>query len=251
MGLFFLGPLVGPVVGPIAGGYINQCMYMEEEKTCKVTKEKEREIENSKMYNLFSSNVDEGWPYIFWTLAGMGGLVLILMLFFLPETADRQRRSESMQKTFTRPFQYLLKPVVILASTPYAFAYGFMYFIISSLPHQLGYRYHMNSSQIGLSYLANGVGNAVGAVLSGYLADWFLQKSVPTRTETRLKAMWLGIVLLPVGDLMYGWCIQYRVHPAAGLGGLFIRKYLFLSLFLSLDSLTIILFYFRLLTSFF
>lgn len=192
------------------------------------------EIAHSYTY-LINYPTDLGWPYIFWTLAGMGGLVLILMLFFLPETADRRRNPpESMQKTFIRPFQYLLKPVVILASTPYALAYGFMYFVISSLPHQLGYRYHMNSSQIGLSYLANGVGNAVGAVISGYLADWFLQRSAvgadaaATRTEMRLKAMWLAIVLLPLGDLMYGWCIQYRVHPIAGLGGLFIRKYFLL-----------------------
>ncbi|KAI8137409.1 major facilitator superfamily domain-containing protein [Fennellomyces sp. T-0311] len=214
MGLFFLGPLIGPVVGPIAGGYINQYI---------------------------------GWRYIFWTLAGMGGVVFFLMLFFLPETSTailerRQRKgcgnkeeqldnassapTESMLKTFTRPFTFLAKPVVLLASIPYALAYGFMYFIISSLPHQLGYRYHLSSSQIGLSYLANGVGNAVGAVLSGKHTDWLLRRKQTDGgqhdPEVRLSAMWVGIILLPIGELIYGWCIQYRIHAAAGLIGFFV-----------------------------
>ncbi|KAI9255611.1 major facilitator superfamily domain-containing protein [Phascolomyces articulosus] len=199
MGLFFLGPLIGPVVGPIAGGYIDQYV---------------------------------GWRYIFWTLAGMGGLVLLLMLFFLPETStiilEQRKCQQPMLKAFTRPFTFLSKPVVLLASTPYALAYGFMYFVISSLPHQLGYRYQLSSSQIGLSYLANGVGNAVGAVLSGKQADWLLRRKQretgqqQQEPEIRLAAMWLGIILLPIGELMYGWCIYFNVHVAAGLAGLFI-----------------------------
>ncbi|KAI9494016.1 major facilitator superfamily domain-containing protein [Zychaea mexicana] len=211
MGLFFLGPLIGPVVGPIAGGYINEYI---------------------------------GWTYIFWTLAGMGGFVLILMLFFLPETSAlvlerckirrklQERREKAVNDKRSRQQQLDTKPVVLLASTPYALAYGFMYFVISSLPHQLGYRYQLTSSQIGLSYLANGVGNAVGAVLSGKHADWLLRRKKQQQEEhgqqqqlepeIRLSAMWMGILLLPIGELIYGWCVQAHVHAAAGLTGLFI-----------------------------
>lgn len=209
-----------------------------------------------------SCKKDIGWRYIFWTLAGMGGFVLLLMLFFLPETQQRRSTSStkhkevSMLRSFSRPFAFLWKPVVILASAPYALAYGFMYFVISTLPHQLGYRYHLTSSQIGLSYLANGVGNAVGAVLSGKYADWMLSRGSANASdndtivnhdkeaayppdskerldqnqeqeqqpERRLQAMWLGILLLPLGELMYGWCIQNRIHLAGGLTGLFLRK---------------------------
>ncbi|KAG2226672.1 hypothetical protein INT45_001019 [Circinella minor] len=240
MGLFFLGPLIGPVVGPIAGGYINQYL---------------------------------GWRHIFWTLGGMGVLVLFLMLFFLPETsaiilerkkyhryykqnAKKEKHNkknehlsslpeatttssssssslvltepEPMLKAFTRPFTFLLKPVVLLTSMPYALAYGFMYFVISSLPHQLGYRYQLSSSEIGLSYLANGVGNAVGAVLSGKHSDWLLRRKQQQtdqeqqEPEVRLPAMWIGIILLPIGELIYGWCVDFHIHAAAGLTGLFI-----------------------------
>ncbi|KAI9313163.1 major facilitator superfamily domain-containing protein [Dichotomocladium elegans] len=205
MGLFLLGPLIGPVVGPIAGGYINEYI---------------------------------GWRYIFYSLAGMGAAILILMLFFLPETASQHTasRNTSMLASFTRPFVFLLKPIVVLTSTPYALAYGFMYFVIASLPHQLSHRYKLTSSQVGLSYLANGVGNAVGAVVSGKWADWMLQRkgadgdkranAVPPFSdyppEKRLLAMLLGVVLLPAGEILYGWCVQYRVHLAPALTGLFL-----------------------------
>ena len=219
-------------------------------------------------------HIDFGWKHIFWTLAGMGVLVLFLMVFFLPETSaiilerKKYRRyskkkvkkgkygkkeehlsslpsateaasssssvvltePEPMLKAFTRPFTFLLKPVVLLSSMPYALAYGFMYFVISSLPHQLGYRYQLSSSQIGLSYLANGVGNAVGAVLSGKHSDWLLRRKQrqtdeeQQEPEVRLPAMWIGIILLPIGELIYGWCVDFHIHAAAGLTGLFICK---------------------------
>ncbi|KAL0086719.1 major facilitator superfamily domain-containing protein [Phycomyces blakesleeanus] len=215
MGLFFLGPLVGPVVGPIAGGYISEYL---------------------------------GWNYIFWFLSIMGAFILILLVFFLPETSPiiikkrveaKQRLSESqstteyksppheqLMTTFMRPFRFLCKPVVLLVSLPYALAYGFMYFMISSLPHQLAYKYGFSSSQIGLAYLANGLGNVVGAVGSGKYADWLLKKldtKQQERTpEARLSPMWLGISLLVVGELVYGWCVSKTIHIGVVLTGLFI-----------------------------
>ncbi|KAF7731642.1 hypothetical protein EC973_008811 [Apophysomyces ossiformis] len=199
MGLFFLGPLIGPVVGPIAGGYIDEYL---------------------------------GWKYIFWALAGMGGLILIMMIIFLPETSPAILRPtaarEAVAKSFIRPFRFLARPLVILTSLPYAMAYGFMYFIIATLPHQLDYRYGFSSSQIGLAYLANGIGNAMGAVFSGRYTDWMMNRKVregdskiatpmAKTPETRLSIMWLGILLLPLGELLYGWCIQFRIHVAVPL----------------------------------
>ncbi|KAI9243799.1 major facilitator superfamily domain-containing protein, partial [Sporodiniella umbellata] len=200
MGVFLLGPLIGPVVGPIVGGYINQYI---------------------------------GWRFIFWILCGLGGLVLLLILFFLPETSAviikkrkmakinlRYQHSESLLKSMARPFIFLTKPAVIFATTPYSIAYGFMYFMIASLPQQLFIHYHFTSSQIGLSYLANGLGNAIGALVSGILSDRALaKKGVP---EARLSIIWLGIIMLPTGDLIYGWCTQLGLNVFGGLVGLFL-----------------------------
>lgn len=158
----------------------------------------------------------------------MGGLLFLLMIGFLPETTSRPAEREKAIRTFTRPFRFVIRPVVILASLPYTTAYGFMYFVIASLPHLLEYRYHFTSSQVGLAYLANGVGNVLGALVSGRYADWLLQRMKQQTPEMRMAAMWLGIAVLPLGELIYGWCVQYRVHIAVGLFGLFLCKYSFI-----------------------
>jgi MFS family permease len=175
----------------------------------------------------------------------MGGLVFLLILICLPETSAKILRKrekykekgyhdqednpqESIFKSMARPFQFITKPVVILATTPYSIAYGFMYFIIASLPHQLATHYNFSSYQIGLAFLANGIGNAVGALTSGRLSDRALGKIInPEKRipELRLQPMWIGIILLPAGQLIYGWCIQFDIHVMAGLTGLFLCKY--------------------------
>ncbi|KAK4509378.1 uncharacterized protein ATC70_007729 [Mucor velutinosus] len=216
MGLFLLGALIGPVLGPILGGFINEFM---------------------------------SWRFIFWFLSIMGGVTFFLILFFLPETSaiilkkradylklkkelkqDTEKKQqlhiklsdEHTSTSILRPFKLMVKPVVIISTTPYSIAYGFMYFVIASLPHQLQSQYNFSSYQIGLAYLANGIGNALGAFVSGKLADKALAKSVNNRLESRLSPMWFGILLLPVGQLMYGWCVEIKVHVAATLTGLFL-----------------------------
>lgn len=174
----------------------------------------------------------------------MGGLIFLLILFCLPETSSMMLKKrekfkekgfveksdikESTFKSMTRPFKFIIKPAVALATTPYTFAYGFMYFVIASLPHQLATHYNFASYQIGLAYLANGIGNALGALISGKLSDRALLKPndpelrVP---ELRLSPMWIGIVLLPIGELMYGWCLDFNVQVMACLTGLFLCMY--------------------------
>jgi hypothetical protein len=205
---------------------------------------------------------------IFWILTAMGGLVLMLIVFFLPETSQKhmklsqQTQSVSNEDTtvslgvngtlepsekpcwsttnpqyekfsvgLVRPLKFLMKPVVILSSLPYALAFGFMYFIISTLPHQLEYKYDFNTGQIGLAYLANGIGNAMGAVFGGQYSDWFvvrqMRKSSDGRKtpEMRIGAMWIGIVMIPLGDLIYGWCLQARTSVWLVLFGFFVSKF--------------------------
>lgn len=128
--------------------------------------------------------------------------------------------SETLLEGMARPFIFLTKPAVIFTTTPYSIAYGFMYFMIASLPQQLSTHYGFTSSQIGLSYLANGLGNAIGALVSGILSDRALVKK--GNSEARLSTIWLGIIMLPAGDLVYGWCSQFEVHVIACLFGLFL-----------------------------
>jgi hypothetical protein len=204
---------------------------------------------------------------IFWILTAMGGAVLILIVMFLPETSrkhimkSKQQQAnqatnsagsvkseatlitsdkgiekaegahvESFHVGLIRPLKFLMKPVVILSSLPYAFAFGFMYFMIATLPHQLEYKYGFNTGQIGLAYLANGIGNAMGAVFGGQYSDWLVSRLVKKSPdgrktpEMRIGAMWVGVILIPIGDLVYGWCIQAHTTVWLVLFGFFISK---------------------------
>ncbi|CAO3608696.1 unnamed protein product [Cunninghamella echinulata] len=196
MGLFFLGSLLGPVVGPVIGGWLNE--YVD-------------------------------WRYMFWLLTGIGGLVFLLILCFLPETRivtitddDNDNDKKNGKTIILQPFRHLLQPTVLCASIPLALAYGFMYFMIASLPHEMKDAYGLSSIAIGLAYLPNGVGNALGAVISGIVSDKLI-KSKPTPCKKhRLPIMWIGIITLCFGELVYGWCSEYRIILAVPMIGLFL-----------------------------
>jgi MFS family permease len=184
--------------------------------------------------------IDLHWRYIFWVLAVIGSCIFFLILFFVPETSSvmlkrrqfkdtsKEITQENMMKSMMRPIKYFIKPAVVLAAIPYSVGYGFMYFMISSLPSQLVIHYNFTSSQIGLMYIANGAGNALGALISGKMSDITLKRetNVENRTpEMRLPSMWLGIVLFPLGQLIYGWSFEMQVHIAVGIVGLLFRKF--------------------------
>lgn len=53
IGLYSIGPLLGPIVGPIVGGFLAGA---------------------------------QGWRWVFWLIAIIGGLVMVLMIAFTRET---------------------------------------------------------------------------------------------------------------------------------------------------------------------
>ncbi|KAI9307358.1 major facilitator superfamily domain-containing protein [Cunninghamella echinulata] len=154
--------------------------------------------------------MDVNWRYMFWLLTGIGGLVFLLILFFLPETRIKTATGNDSDKKngntiILQPFKHLLQPTVLCASIPLALAYGFMYFMIASLPYEMKNVYGLSSIAIGLAYLPNGLGNALGAVVSGIASDKLIK-----------------IITLCIGELIYGWCSEYRIILAVPMIGLFL-----------------------------
>ncbi|CAO3607921.1 unnamed protein product [Cunninghamella blakesleeana] len=190
MGLFFLGSLLGPVIGPVVGGWLNEYV---------------------------------NWRYMFWLLTGLGGLVFLLIVFFLPETKVKQGENKKSGKSIIlQPFRHLLQPAVLCASIPLALAYGFMYFMIASLPREMNDNYGLSSVAIGLAYLPNGIGNALGAMIAGIVSDRLIKKKPNPSKKDRLPIMWVGIFLLLIGELIYGWCDQYKIMIVTTMIGLFL-----------------------------
>ncbi|CAG8518702.1 7102_t:CDS:10 [Ambispora gerdemannii] len=182
-GLFFIGPLLGPLIGPLIGGYINEYL---------------------------------NWRWIFWSLAIIGFLMLLLIFFFLPETFRQPSSSPtSTPKKRFRPITPLLLlryPFVSMIIT-YVSSICVLLFLYQTLvPTSFAIQYNLSSSEIGLVLFANGIGFIVGSVLGGRYSDYVLMRAKKEcgeeYPEMRLQSVWLGAAMVPVGMLAFGWLTQ-------------------------------------------
>ncbi|RKP26889.1 major facilitator superfamily domain-containing protein [Syncephalis pseudoplumigaleata] len=195
MGYFLLGPLIGPIIGPMVGGALNQYC---------------------------------GWHSIFWFLAGLGGAILLLNIFTMPETLYPEARQKTGRFNPIKPLVYFRFPAVTLIMLYPGLAFGFMYLLITILPRTFINQYAFSTSQVGLSYIASGLGNVLGTVISGRYLDYLIARakaqSKKPAAEVRLIALWPSAVLTPLGFLMYGWFIERNFHWSLPLFGSFIMS---------------------------
>ncbi|RKP06836.1 major facilitator superfamily domain-containing protein [Thamnocephalis sphaerospora] len=195
MGIFMLGVLIGPVLGPIIGGALNQYT---------------------------------GWPTIFWLLTAVGGVILLVFVFSMPETLLPEMRQKKGRFNPLQPLLLFRYPAVLLSVLYPSIAFGSMYLLITVLPIAYTNQYHFTTSQIGLTFIAGGLGNVLGSLVSGYYADYMLVRAKAqdqnVTAETRLKALWPSVILLPLGFLIYGWFLQRNYFWFLPLIGSFIMS---------------------------
>ncbi|KAK6084469.1 hypothetical protein SCUP234_03258 [Seiridium cupressi] len=115
-----------------------------------------------------------------------------------------------------------------------AVVYTVWYCIQTSIPLIYGPIYHFNGLQVGLSYLAGGVGVIFGGFIAGRLMDWNYraiakQSGLPVdrkkgddinsfpieKARSRGISIIFAIYMCEVVGL--GWAIQYQVHPSVSL----------------------------------
>ncbi|KAI9287228.1 major facilitator superfamily domain-containing protein [Umbelopsis sp. AD052] len=234
MGYYSLGTTSGPVLGPVIGGIISQSL---------------------------------GWRWIFWVLAMLGGALIIVLFLFLNETLrslvgngsgyanptpyqwlkrrrdgrrsgpqeHAQVRPPEAKRKSLNPFQSLLylreKDVAILVLY-YAFQYGGIYCFTTSVPVIFSEIYGLNDMQIGLTYLANGIGCVFGSVVQGKLLDRNFQTIAikhgidPAKLKggkltpefpleyARLRLAWIHALVFNITLVIYGWCLYVKAHLA-------------------------------------
>jgi predicted MFS family arabinose efflux permease len=254
MGIFQAGLLVPVAVGPVIGGAIAGSL---------------------------------GWRAIFWFLTAYGGGFLLFLIVLLPETlrsivANGSRTPSSLigryplniyqklskiewnRETSTAapdskkridifgPFRILISkhatPIIIFLSIYYA-VWQMSITAMSTLFEQ---NYGLKETQIGLTFIANGVGSMVGTLVTGRILDKDYKKvkaaydaqmaqteiengSELTRSiskieedfpieKARLRLVPLFSVIQCLSILLFGWTIQYpqRVHIAVPIVSTFI-----------------------------
>ncbi|KAG1106918.1 hypothetical protein G6F42_016564 [Rhizopus arrhizus] len=196
MSIYILGTILGPAVAPIVGGYIDQYL---------------------------------GWRWIFYIKTIMGGVLVILNFIFLKETlytpnskilAPPANFKERLTRLKFNPFgslELLLKKEVALVCLPISIAFGWFYFLVTILPQTFGSVYKFSTGSIGLCYLAGGIGNTSGSIFAGAISDKLYHKAVAknsgeTVKEFRLRPIYIGVPLIALGSVMYGWFLHVPTH---------------------------------------
>ncbi|KAI9491186.1 major facilitator superfamily domain-containing protein [Zychaea mexicana] len=261
-GWFSLGWNLGPLVGPAIGGFLSEFM---------------------------------GWRWIFWISAAACTVHWIILGLILPETLrtlvgndgsgyanptpsqwwdrrkqqfdgkhdDEENEKKPEQKIsfktiLAMPFQSLIYAkekdilaLLIIYSTQYAACYA----ITTSLPYLFTRLYRLTESQVGASYLANGLGCIVGAMFQGKMLNRNYQKMQqqigPVVDElsdelpiehARLRMSWLHAVISNLIIACYGWCLYLKAHLAIVLGLHFVLGFTSQVIFNAVQTLLVDLF---------
>lgn len=211
MSLWALGPLMGPTVGPIAGGFLAGA---------------------------------EGWRWIFYVLAIATGLNAGLALLCMRESyapvlleskAERLRHEtgnghlrsimdnglgpkQLFSRAITRPSKLLtMSPICFLMSLYIAIVYGTLYILFTTFTFVFEESYGFSESTVGLVYVGTGIGMFIALMFLLWGSDRFakrlaLKNNCEIKPEFRLPPLMYMAPTLPIGLLIYGWTVEYKVH---------------------------------------
>ena len=229
MGVFQAGLLVPVAVGPVIGGALTGSL---------------------------------GWRSVFWFLAIYSGVFLAFLIFLLPETLrsvvgngsltpsnavgrfpltiyQRTTKIEWQQTTTSAAAKQIdiLAPLRILVSKQaapiivfLAVYYAVWQMSITAMSSLFKSRYGLHEPQIGLTFIANGVGSMIGTLLTGKILDYDYRKvaagvksQIPPSDgeigqaseedfpleKARLRLLPLFSIVQCLSILLFGWTIQY------------------------------------------
>ncbi|GAB1203270.1 hypothetical protein APSETT445_001899 [Aspergillus pseudonomiae] len=133
---------------------------------------------------------------------------------------------KALRRGISRPMKLCLcSPIVMIISLYNSISYTYMYYIITTFPTLFGEEYGFNAGEVGLAYIAQGVGCLVGQLVVGRFADWYIQRQRArygtTTPEDRLPPAIVGYVVLAIGMMWFGWSAQVHAHfmvPIVGSG---------------------------------
>ena len=197
MAAFSIGPLLGPIIGPVVGGFLADA---------------------------------KGWRWVFWLLAIIIGVLMIMMPLFMRETyapvllarkTARLRKEtgnnllrskldvglsakDHFKRGIVRPMKLLLfDPISIVFALYIAVVYGYLYLMFTSITTVFQTSYGFSPSNVGLVYLGLGVGSLVGVAYFSISSDRNIKK----------KAAEADRIAAEMGTEPEGMKPEYRLSP--------------------------------------
>ncbi|KZS89819.1 MFS general substrate transporter, partial [Sistotremastrum niveocremeum HHB9708] len=206
MGVFYCLALVGPAVAPFVGGLVAE---------------------------------RSSWRAMQGCLGVVGLIALLLVILLLPETMHPGTRGIDRAQTelvngekkarrfvFLNPFSALAlmrSPVLFVTTMAAAATFITDFVVLLPLAYTIGERYAIvNKALVGALFLPSGLGNMIGAPISGWLSDYSVTKWRALRggkwiPEDRLRATWHGaLFFVPLSTLGMGLAIRF-IDGTAGI----------------------------------
>ncbi|SPO22102.1 related to multidrug resistance protein [Ustilago trichophora] len=219
---YSLSAFMGPTLGPLVGGFIA------------------------------GSNVEsERWRWIYWMLCLLSVVSMVLVIIiqkesYAPVLLKRkavQLRAETGRNDFLapgeklgadgavapvswseilrvyvgRPFHMLFTEAPLMYATLWtSFCYAVIFMFFEAYPVVFSGTYGFNAGEVGLAFLAIGLGIA----LSAHIVGWFNKRSLAAREaaggkpvpESRLPQVAFSAPLFAVGFFWFGWTARASIH---------------------------------------
>ncbi|KIW16879.1 hypothetical protein PV08_04069 [Exophiala spinifera] len=198
-------PYLGPALGPVLGGVMTQ---------------------------------HTKWQWLFWVLSIFDAFVVLVAFFTLHETYEpilrrKQDKKEVGDQGFVNksldavrrlknnigtPVSLLCRrPIVQVFSLLMGLSFGVYCITLSTFAVLWVDQYHQSVFISSLHYIAIAVGATLGSQTGGYLTDFIWRRlrekaGGNVTPEYRVPMMVPGVLLMPIGLLLYGWAAESKTH---------------------------------------
>lgn len=138
---------------------------------------------------------------------------------------DGLTAKQRVARAIVRPLKLLLlNPIVFLMSLYCAIVYGILYLLYTTFTFVFQQYYGFSAGNVGLTYIASGIGMFIGLFIIGGTSDRLLKSMAAKhggelKPEYRLLPLMYTGWLAPVGLFIYGWTIEYHEQWAVPLFG--------------------------------